>query len=79
MQSFDFLTKDLKVPESFLEDIADVDERPRTDTEEERRLASVSKSIESTITMSGLYPLSFLYSEMPFLMSSVETWALKRG
>ena len=31
---FDFLTKDLKVPESFLEDIADVDERPRTDTEE---------------------------------------------
>ncbi|WP_294632127.1 magnesium transporter CorA family protein [uncultured Bacteroides sp.] len=31
---FDFLTKKLKVPESFLEDIADADERPRTETEE---------------------------------------------
>lgn len=30
---FNFLTKDLKVPETFLKDIADVDERPRTDTE----------------------------------------------
>lgn len=30
---FDFLTKDLKVPETFLEDIADIDERPRIDTE----------------------------------------------
>ena len=31
---FDFLTKELKVPESFLNDIADTDERPRTETEE---------------------------------------------
>lgn len=31
---FDFLTKVLKVPESFLNDIADADERPRTETEE---------------------------------------------
>ena len=30
---FDFLTQTLKVPESFLTDIADTDERPRTDTE----------------------------------------------
>ena len=30
---FDFLTQELKVPEAFLTDIADVDERPRTDTE----------------------------------------------
>lgn len=30
---FDFLTKELKVPESFLKDIADTDERPRTETE----------------------------------------------
>lgn len=30
---FQFLTQELKVPESFLEDIADTDERPRTDTE----------------------------------------------
>lgn len=30
---FEFLTKTLKVPESFLDDIADTDERPRTDTE----------------------------------------------
>lgn len=30
---FQFLTQDLQVPESFLEDIADVDERPRTETE----------------------------------------------
>ena len=30
---FDFLTRQLQVPESFLTDIADVDERPRTDTE----------------------------------------------
>ncbi len=30
---FRFLTQELKVPESFLEDIADTDERPRTDTE----------------------------------------------
>ena len=30
---FDFLTQELKVPESFLEDIADADERPRTETE----------------------------------------------
>ena len=29
---FEFLTKELKVPEAFLEDIADMDERPRTDT-----------------------------------------------
>ena len=31
---FKFLTEELKVPESFLEDIADVDERPRTETED---------------------------------------------
>ncbi|MEG1563944.1 MAG: magnesium transporter CorA family protein [Bacteroides sp.] len=30
---FRFLTQELKVPESFLNDIADTDERPRTDTE----------------------------------------------
>ena len=30
---FEFLTKTLNVPESFLDDIADTDERPRTDTE----------------------------------------------
>ena len=30
---FEFLTKELKVPESFLNDIADTDERPRTETE----------------------------------------------
>ena len=30
---FEFLTQTLKVPESFLNDIADTDERPRTDTE----------------------------------------------
>ncbi len=30
---FEFLTKTLNVPESFLNDIADTDERPRTDTE----------------------------------------------
>ena len=30
---FDFLTQELKVPESFLEDIADADERQRTETE----------------------------------------------
>ena len=30
---FEFLTKELQVPESFLNDIADTDERPRTDTE----------------------------------------------
>ena len=30
---FNFLTQRLKVPEAFLTDIADVDERPRTDTE----------------------------------------------
>lgn len=30
---FHFLTQELKVPESFLEDIADVDERPRTEKE----------------------------------------------
>jgi len=29
---FEFLTKTLNVPESFLNDIADTDERPRTDT-----------------------------------------------
>lgn len=32
-EDFDFLTKELNVPESFLQDIADTDERPRTDTE----------------------------------------------
>lgn len=30
---FNFLTKELKVPESFLEDISDTDERPHTDIE----------------------------------------------
>ena len=30
---FEFLTQELQVPESFLYDIADTDERPRTDTE----------------------------------------------
>ena len=30
---FDFLTKQLNVPESFLEDIADTEERPRTESE----------------------------------------------
>lgn len=32
-EDFKFLTEELKVPESFLEDIADADERPRTETE----------------------------------------------
>lgn len=32
-EDFDFLTRTLHVPESFLEDIADTDERPRTETE----------------------------------------------
>ena len=36
---FDFLTRTLHVPESFLNDIADTDERPRTDTEGEWMLA----------------------------------------
>ncbi len=31
---FDFLTQELQVPESFLKDIADTDERPRTETED---------------------------------------------
>lgn len=31
---FDFLTQNLKVPASFLNDIADTDERPRTETED---------------------------------------------
>ena len=31
---FQFLTQELGVPESFLEDIADMDERPRTETED---------------------------------------------
>ena len=31
---FDFLTKELNVPASFLKDIADTDERPRTETED---------------------------------------------
>ena len=30
---FDFLTNELKVPQSFLNDIADIEERPRTETE----------------------------------------------
>ncbi|MEG1838020.1 MAG: magnesium transporter CorA family protein [Bacteroidaceae bacterium] len=32
-EDFDFLTQELKVPESFLADTADADERPRTETE----------------------------------------------
>ena len=32
-EDFDFLQNTLKVPASFLHDIADTDERPRTDTE----------------------------------------------
>ncbi len=34
-EDFDFLTKELHVPESFLKDIADTDERPRTETEDD--------------------------------------------
>ena len=32
-EDFKFLTEELKVPESFLSDISDIDERPRTETE----------------------------------------------
>jgi Mg2+ and Co2+ transporters len=38
---FYFLTKELGVPESFLEDISDVDERPRTETEDDWLLTIV--------------------------------------
>ena len=44
---FEFLTQTLNVPESFLNDIADTDERPRTDTEgrsEERRVGKECRS-----------------------------------
>ena len=54
---FEFLTKELKVPEAFLEDIADMDERPRTDTEDnwEASLISLSPSVSLQI-MKSLLP-----------------------
>ena len=53
---FDFLTKDLKVPESFLEDIADVDERPRTDTEENWLLTIIRIPLQQQ----GSIPYTFI-------------------
>lgn len=44
-----FLTQDLKVPDSFLEDIADVDERPRTDNEDEWRLTILRIPMQSDV------------------------------
>ncbi|WP_321478936.1 magnesium transporter CorA family protein [uncultured Bacteroides sp.] len=43
-----FLTQELKVPESFLNDIADVDERPRTETEDNWLLTILRIPMQST-------------------------------
>ncbi|MBP1614526.1 MAG: magnesium transporter CorA [Bacteroidetes bacterium] len=43
-----FLTQDLEVPESFLNDIADVDERPRTETEDNWLLTILRIPMQST-------------------------------
>ena len=48
---FEFLTKELKVPEAFLEDIADMDERPRTDTEDNWLLTIIITNNEIIVTV----------------------------
>ncbi len=51
---FDFLTKELKVPESFLNDIADIEERPRTEQEEEWLLTILRIPVATPDSDTGL-------------------------
>ena len=66
---FEFLTKTLNVPESFLNDIADTDERPRTDKSgyqrrrkrtgtqyPQRRPAPSDETAENTRLLQHLHP-----------------------
>ena len=51
---FDFLTKELKVPESFLNDIADIEERPRTEREDNWLLTILRIPISTPDQETGL-------------------------
>ena len=53
---FEFLTKTLNVPESFLNDIADTDERPRTDTEGNWLLPSAYRHRRQLAVDDSTYP-----------------------
>ena len=73
---FEFLTKELKVPEAFLEDIADMDERPRTDTED-NWLRPLSESPcnnreASLISLSPSVSLQIMKSLLPCVITPLK-------
>ena len=73
---FEFLTKELKVPEAFLEDIADMDERPRTDTED-NWLLTLSESPcnnreASLISLSLSVSLQIMKSLLPCVITPLK-------
>ncbi len=57
---FEFLTQTLNVPESFLNDIADTDERPRTDTEGNWLLTILRIPVQ--IAQNSTLPFRIIYS-----------------
>lgn len=74
---FEFLTKELKVPEAFLEDIADMDERPRTDTEDNWLLTILSESPcnnreASLISLSPSVSLQTMKSLLPCVITPLK-------
>ena len=70
---FHFITEELKVPEAFLEDIADVDERPRTETEDNWLLTILRIPMQSN--QRGV-PLSRSLSALSPMMKSSSPFAI---
>ncbi len=73
---FEFLTKELKVPEAFLEDIADMDERPRTDTEDNWLLTIIripcNNREASLISLSLSVSLQIMKSLLPCVITPLK-------
>ena len=73
---FEFLTKELKVPEAFLEDIADMDERPRTDTEDNWLLTIIRIPLNnreaSLISLSLSVSLQIMKSLLPCVITPLK-------
>ena len=74
---FEFLTKELKVPEAFLEDIADMDERPRTDTEDNWlltiiRIPPATTGKLSLISLSLSVSLQIMKSLLPCVITPLK-------
>ena len=72
-EDLDFLTNDLGIPESFIADIADADERPRTEEEEGWNLTIVRIPIVAadSATPYTTIPIGIIYSPERHIMITV--------